>query len=161
MSPRARAATYTATQVVLWVVVLPGVVLYGEAGSLTPDWRPWPGLVLAAVAAAAGVALLRSGGRSLAGAGVGLFGVAPGPVLVEAGLYRYLRHPMDAGVVVLAAVGPLALELRQAWVVTVAAIVYLVAGYEPLEERRLLEEFGDDYRDYRSRVPRWLPREPA
>ena len=52
-----------------------------------------------------------------------------------------------------------ALGLRQTWIVPVAAIVYLAAGFEPLEEHRLLEVFGDEYAEYRRSVPRWFPRD--
>jgi len=80
-------------------------------------------------------------------------------VLVVTGPYRYLRNPMDAGTVLVAAAPALTLGLRQTWIVPVAAIVWFVAGYEPLEERRLLEAFGDDYREYRRAVPRWFPKD--
>jgi protein-S-isoprenylcysteine O-methyltransferase Ste14 len=153
------AAGYTAFVIVLWALALPAMVLIGETGSAVPVWRPWPFAVLAAVAIAAGVALVLAAGRHLAGAGVGVFGVQPGPVLVTTGPYRYLRNPVDAGTVLVAAAPALALGLRQTWIVPVAAILYLAVGFEPLEERRLLESFGDEYADYRSSVPRWFPRD--
>jgi protein-S-isoprenylcysteine O-methyltransferase Ste14 len=37
-------------------------------------------------------------------------------------------------------------------------VAWLVAGLEPLEERRLLEVFGDEFREYRRTVGRWFPR---
>jgi len=153
------AAGYTAYVLTLWAAVLPVVVLVGETGSAVPVWRPWPFAVLGSVALASGAALVMAGGRRLAGAGIGLFGARPGPVLVVTGPYRYLRNPMDAGTVLVAAAPALTLGLRQTWIVPVAAIVWFVAGYEPLEERRLLEAFGDDYREYRRAVPRWFPKD--
>lgn len=155
----AAAIGYTSFVIILWALALPGVVLLGETGSATPVWRPWPFAVLAAVALGSGAALVAGAGLRLAEAGVGLFGVRPGPVLVTAGAYRYLRNPMDAGTVLVAAAPALALGLRQTWIVPVAAIVYLVAGFEPLEEHRLLEVFGDEYAEYRRSVPRWFPRD--
>jgi protein-S-isoprenylcysteine O-methyltransferase Ste14 len=152
-------AGYTAYVLALWSIVLPVGVLVGETGSAVPVWRPWPFAVLAVVALGSGVALVIAGGRRLARAGVGVFGTRPGPVLVTAGPYRYLRNPMDAGTVLVAAAPALALGLRQTWIVPVAAIVYLAVGFEPLEERRLLESFGDEYADYRRSVPRWFPRD--
>jgi protein-S-isoprenylcysteine O-methyltransferase Ste14 len=151
------AAGYVAFVLVLWAVVLPAMVLLGETGSVEPVWRPWPFVVLGGVALCAGAALVLAGGRTLSSARIGLFDTRPGPTLVVAGAYRYLRNPMDAGTVLVAAGPALALGLRQTWIVPVAAIVYFVAGYEPLEERRLLESFGEDYRRYRRNVPRWFP----
>jgi protein-S-isoprenylcysteine O-methyltransferase Ste14 len=155
----AAAAGYTAYVLAFWSIGLPVVVLVGERGSAVPVWRPWPFAVLAGIALASGAALVMAGGRRLAHAGVGLFGTQPGPVLVASGPYRYLRNPMDAGTVLVAAAPALALGLRQTWLVPVAAIVYLAVGFEPLEERRLLEAFGDEYSDYRRSVPRWFPRD--
>jgi protein-S-isoprenylcysteine O-methyltransferase Ste14 len=155
----AAAAGYTLFVLVLWAAVLPLMVLIGETGSARPAWRPWPFPLLATIALLAGAALVLVAGRRLAAAGVGLFGTQPGPVLVRESAYRYLRNPMDAGTVLVASAPALALGLRQTWIVPVAAIVYFVAGYEPLEERRLLESFGDEYREFRRAVPRWFPRD--
>ena len=45
-----------------------------------------------------------------------------------------------------------------AWMLTFVAInfVYFVTVEEPGLERR----FGDPYREYKARVPRWVPRRP-
>lgn len=153
------AVGYTAYLVLLWAVALPALVLLGETESAVPVWRPWPFAVLGAVALSAGAALVLAAGLRLAKAGVGLFGVQPGPVVVTAGAYRYLRNPMDAGTILVAAAPALALALRQTWIVPAAAIAYLAVGFEPLEERRLLERFGDEYADYRRSVPKWFPRD--
>jgi protein-S-isoprenylcysteine O-methyltransferase Ste14 len=156
-----RAVPYTLFTVALWAGGLPVMVLIGETGDAIPVWRPFPFPALGAVALLAGTALVFYAGRHLAGAGVGLFGTTPGPVLVTDSLYGYLRHPMDAGIVLIASAPALALGLSQAWVVPLAALVYLVAGFEPFEERRLLEEFGEEYLEYKRAVPRWFPRDPG
>ena len=160
MSPHAHAGVYTFFQVTLWTIGLPALVLSREVGSLTPVWRPWLSLVLAAVAGLSGLALVFGSAAVLSKAGVGVFGIAPGPALVDDGPYGFLRHPVDAGIVLLAAAPALALGLRQVWIVPLAALIYLVVGYEPVEERRLAEEFGDEYEEYRQRVARWFPRSP-
>ena len=77
--------------------------------------------------------------------------------LVTGGPYRWVRHPMYVGVALLV----LAVSLITANVViallgtgTVAMQVLRV----PTEEAKLVERFGDAYRDYASRTGRFLPR---
>lgn len=84
--------------------------------------------------------------------------IAPTERLVVEGWYRYVRNPMYVAVV--------AIILGQAllfgswgaffWGVVVFVAVHLfVVTYE---EPTLGEQFGDDYREYRAHVGRWLPR---
>lgn len=154
----AAAAVYATFAVVFWAVALPALVLVGERGGPAPVWRPFPLPLLAVAMVGAGAGLVWAGGRTLAAAGVGLFGTTPGPGLVADGLYGLLRHPMDAGAVVISAAPALALSLRQVWVVPVAALAYFAVAFEPFEERRLHETFGEGYEEYRARVPRWFPK---
>ena len=74
--------------------------------------------------------------------------------LVDTGIYAVVRHPQYLG-------GILALFLANFllyphWLFAVlgvpgAAITYFSTG---AEEKRLIERFGDDYREYMKRVPR-------
>jgi protein-S-isoprenylcysteine O-methyltransferase Ste14 len=78
--------------------------------------------------------------------------------LVARGPYRYTRNPMY--VAVLTVILGWALLYRAAVLVVYAVFVNLcfhlfVVRYE---ERRLEREFGSEYRAYRGRVGRWLPR---
>jgi protein-S-isoprenylcysteine O-methyltransferase Ste14 len=78
--------------------------------------------------------------------------------LVVRGLYRYTRNPMYVGV----------LTFLLAWVVLFqlpslalyAAFVGTVFHTFVMlyEEPHLEREFGEEYRDYKTRVVRWLPR---
>lgn len=78
--------------------------------------------------------------------------------LVTRGPYRVIRNPMAvAGIAQGIGVG---LILGSPWVVGYAlagAVVWHVA-IRPGEEADLSARFGDDYREYRGRVPLWLPR---
>ena len=72
------------------------------------------------------------------------------------GPYRLTRNPMYVGLAV-AYIGE-ALILRQVWPVL---LLPLVIGYMnwvviPVEEVRLTEVFGDEYRGYQARTRRWL-----
>lgn len=81
--------------------------------------------------------------------------------LVVAGPYRHVRNPMIAGVLLILAAEAL---LFRSWGLTVWWIVFFLGNalYFPLvEEPELINRFGDDYRDYKSHVPRWVPRREA
>lgn len=75
--------------------------------------------------------------------------------LVTTGLHRFVRHPLyTTSLIMLYLVSPMTLN-RLALVVGVH--VYFFVG-SIFEERKLVREFGDAYRDYQRRVPRLLPR---
>lgn len=80
----------------------------------------------------------------------------PTRALVAAGPYRWSRNPMISGVVLMLAgqalyAGSWKLGLYAAAVFAVNHI-YFILSEEPALERR----FGQPYRDYKARVPRWL-----
>ncbi len=68
-------------------------------------------------------------------------------------LHRYVRHPWYS-------LGLLLLwtrDLDAAWLTTALAVtVYVLIGSR-LEERKLIERYGDTYRRYRERVPGLIP----
>ena len=79
-----------------------------------------------------------------------------GRVLQE-GIYAHVRHPRYLG----GMFGLLALALFANYL----AVYIIVAAYVPLiylvtvfEERELVDRFGEEYRRYRERVPRFVPR---
>lgn len=78
--------------------------------------------------------------------------------LVVAGLYRFVRNPMYLSVGLL-----LVGEVIVSASVTLAAYTAVVFACWHLfvllyEEPTLERMFGDEFRAYRSRVPRWVPR---
>jgi len=78
------------------------------------------------------------------------------------GVYARMRHPQYTGLFLI-----LFGEGIVHWPTLLSVIGFpiIVAAYAWLalqEEERMLEEFGDDYRDYRDRVPMFIPsRKPA
>ena len=89
-----------------------------------------------------------------AGMGVGLlFGK-----LVIRGPYRHVGNPMITGVLLV--LFSEALFFRS-WPIALWMILFFFGNsvYFPLiEEKGLKERFGDDYREYKSHVPCWIPR---
>ena len=80
----------------------------------------------------------------------------PTTAIVDTGLFRYSRNPMYlAGA--LCHVG-IALLLGSLWIVAslVPALVVMHYGVIRREETYLTGKFGDAYRSYLARVPRWL-----
>jgi protein-S-isoprenylcysteine O-methyltransferase Ste14 len=81
--------------------------------------------------------------------------------LVVAGVYRHVRNPMISGVVLILFGETLVFLSRGLlnW-----ALGFLVVNliYIPLLEEPMLEgRFGDEYRQYKRHVPRWVPRRTA
>ena len=84
--------------------------------------------------------------------------VAPTQRLVVGGPYRYVRNPMYLAVS--ATIVGQALVLGRAVLLLYAAgfVVLVVAFVRSYEEPTLLQQFGDEYEDYRRAVPGWWPR---
>ena len=76
--------------------------------------------------------------------------------LITSGPFGIIRHPMYLGVL-LAAIG--ALLMFRTWAMMVFAPMSLVVvGRAGREEKLLEEEFGDEWRSYVAKVPKWFPR---
>ncbi len=73
------------------------------------------------------------------------------PPLETRGLYRFVRHPIYFGWVLFVAGAPRMTSTRLLF--AAISVAYLVIAI-PLEERSLVEQFGDSYSAYRRRV-RW------
>lgn len=77
--------------------------------------------------------------------------------LLQEGIYARIRHPRYVG----AAFGVVAVALFANYLATyVLAVVFFPLIYliAVLEERELVDRFGEAYRTYQRRVPRFIPR---
>ena len=78
--------------------------------------------------------------------------------LVVTGPYRFVRNPMISGVLLIIAGEALVHGSRTIglWLLTFFVInqIYFMLSEEPMLEAR----FGEDYREYKRNVPRWIPR---
>lgn len=79
----------------------------------------------------------------------------PSDKQVSRGLYRYSRHPMYVSMFVfLLGLG----IVTASWVLLLLFIVFVVgcAVFVNVEEQSCLQEYGDVYREYMSKTPRWI-----
>jgi protein-S-isoprenylcysteine O-methyltransferase Ste14 len=113
----------------------------------------WAGVALAVVAAALLIWTFRSLGKNLTDTVV----TRKGHTLVTTGPYRWVRHPFYVSF----ALAVLANSLVTAnWFlfVTGSVVFVLLVVRTRKEEDRLIERFGDDYREYMKRTGRFFPR---
>lgn len=131
--------------------VLPDRILYAVP-------TPWRWLMLALQAAAALfvlVGVLQTGALRFAGLAQAAGDSTPEPpCLVTGGLYRLVRHPLYLGGLVFLWAIPI--MTRNLLILYLVLSVYLVAG-AIVEERKLLAEFGEEYRLYRAKTPMIFP----
>ena len=76
--------------------------------------------------------------------------------LVTTGPYAWSRNPMYLGHLIFLAGLALLFSSWFAAAIAVAAAVWFHLRVLA-DERRLERRFGETYRDYRARVPRWIP----
>jgi protein-S-isoprenylcysteine O-methyltransferase Ste14 len=151
----------------MWLRILVGIPLWVFLIDwlLSTDWFPWASVSLATWARWIGVGF---GGvviglmwwtmLALGSNYRGTVGLHPNHKLITHGPYRFARHPMNA-------VFPLAsivLFLMSAnWVIGAGALVLIGTisiARAPVEERQLIERFGEEYRAYMQRTGRFFPR---
>jgi protein-S-isoprenylcysteine O-methyltransferase Ste14 len=142
------------------ILLLPGVVIVAVPTLIL--WRTGARLDLLAIAGlpliAVGLLLIIATIRLFASAGLGTLAPwDPTTRLVVRGPYRYVRNPMISGVLAVL-LGEAALFASLQLLIWFGAVFALNAVHIPLVEERGLEaRFGEEYRTYKTRVPRWLP----
>ncbi len=74
--------------------------------------------------------------------------------LIVEGPFHYVRHPLYSFASVFLLLNPV---MTINWMVfTILSIVYFIVGSKH-EEYRLIRRFGDSYRNYRERIPAFIP----
>ena len=74
---------------------------------------------------------------------------------ITKGIYRFSRHPAYfGGFLIYLGIG----IACASWVFLLLAVAWIVMWQiaVPAEERSLLEKYGDSYREYMSKTPRWM-----
>jgi protein-S-isoprenylcysteine O-methyltransferase Ste14 len=135
----------------LWARTLPGGFL---CGWIVP---PGPAVYLSGAAiVAAGLAFAIRARHYLGRNWSGVVTVKQDHELVRGGPYRFVRHPIYTGL--LAAFTGSAVALDQWRGLLAVAIAWLALWRKlRLEERWMIEQFGDTYRRFRDEVPALIP----
>ena len=118
-----------------------------------PMWLRWIGLAVVAIGGSLLVWTFHNLGKNLTDTVV----TRREHSLVTSGPYRWVRHPLYLA----CALGILGGSLATAnWFFVAVGAVVLIFLYcrTRIEEAKLVERFGDDYRSYMRRVGRFLPR---
>lgn len=121
-----------------------------------PDWPGRSGRPVAALLLVSWLLLLFLSLRELGRFGTTVRPDRPATALVTSGPYARTRNPLYLGLVLLQ--GAAGFWFGSLWVLLlIGATVALLTRFAILREERYLEAtFGDAYREYRNRVPRWL-----
>lgn len=143
-------------------LLIPGLILGSARLNVGGNWpAPWNFISAAAglFFAVVGLVLLVSTVVLFARLGQGTLAPwDPPQKLVIRGPYRYVRNPMISGVLFLL-LGEALCFGSLALLVWFGAATLLNLVYIPLsEEPGLARRFGEEYREYWRRVPRWIPR---
>jgi protein-S-isoprenylcysteine O-methyltransferase Ste14 len=116
----------------------------------------WPERITIAVvlfAVGAGVAIPALRGFRAAGTHVEPW--KPASALVTGGIFGWLRNPMYVGLTLFLVALSLALASDWMLVMTILFALVIHFGVVKREERYLEAKFGDAYRQYKARVPRY------
>ena len=151
----------------LWVRVLVGIPLWAFlidwllsahwfpwASVSLPVWARWSGVGFGGVVAGLMMWTMLALGSNYRGA----MGLHPNHKLVTHGPYRFVRHPMN---VVFPMVSIVLFMMSANWVIGVGALIVIGTVSivrTPIEEKQLIERFGEEYRAYMRRTGRFFPR---
>jgi protein-S-isoprenylcysteine O-methyltransferase Ste14 len=119
-----------------------------------PTWARWSGVGFGVVV----VGLMWWTMIALGSNYRGTMGLHPNHRLVTHGPYRFIRHPMNA---VFPLVSIVLFLLSANWVLGAGALILtgtISIVRAPIEERQLIERFGEEYRAYMQRTGRFFPR---
>ena len=169
-----RRAQRTPSPVIRWLIlalgllffegVLPMAVIFAgfwlDVRLGLPMWPPSPVRIIAGMMIAlAGFALMVSVIWWQYNEGQGTPSpIAPTQRLITQGPYAWVRNPMYVGGVVYFAGLILAVGTWMGWVLLALGVLLIVAEVIWIEEPELEARFGEAYRRYKQRVPRFIPR---
>ncbi len=118
-----------------------------------PNWLRWAGVVPGVTGGLLLVATLRTLGKNLTDTVV----TRAAHTLVTRGPYRWVRHPFYVATALALAANSL---VTANWVLALTGGIGfgLIVLRTRIEEEKLIERFGEDYKEYMKRTGRFLPR---
>jgi len=121
---------------------------------------PLPGWVagLGAILLISGLALLLTAHRELGAQWSAQVDLQDGHRLISTGVYSVIRHPLYAGHWLWSLGQALLVQNWLGGLLAIPGMALLYAGRVHVEERLLLEHFGEEYRRYMQRTGRIMPR---
>ena len=147
------ASAFTALLVLAWEPVGPALWRLSGAPALLLQLTALAGLVISTVAAGTFDSLHLVGIRQVLAFERGE--TLPQPVMATPGLYRFVRHPMQSGLLLFFWSTP---TMTLGGLLFAGGLTaYILIGLH-FEERSLRATFGSAYSDYAARVPALLPR---
>ena len=116
----------------------------------------WISAIIAGFLILAGIAVFAAGIRNFSSAATPVQGTKPTRALVTTGIQGWSRNPIYLGMFFV--YGGMGLAVRSPWILILALPLAVTIRYGVVarEEAYLKRRFGDAYRDYKSRVRRWL-----
>lgn len=146
---------------ILFLIIIPGTVTgYVPFGLLPGSFLPagWH-TIIGVLVVFPGVLIVVSCVRRFWKEGRGTPApIAPPSNLVVGGLYRYIRNPMYAGVLLILAGESICFRSAVHAVYTTGAAIFFTLFIVLYEEPKLKKLFGPAYTEYIGRVPRWIPK---
>lgn len=118
-----------------------------------PLWLRWSGFILIAVWGVLFVWTFQTLGKNLTDTVV----TRKDHTLVTTGPYRYVRHPFYLSFLIAVIGGGIVTANWYLFLTSLLPFAFLVARTR-IEEEKLVERFGDEYREYMSRTGRFWPR---
>lgn len=115
----------------------------------------WERAVIAVILVGAGTALAIPALLGFRSASTHVEPWKPVSALVTGGIFNWLRNPMYVGLTLFLVALSMALASDWMLVMTIAFVLVIHFGVVKREERYLEAKFGDAYRAYKARVPRY------
>jgi protein-S-isoprenylcysteine O-methyltransferase Ste14 len=124
----------------------------GLVAHIERDLRIWLGLLVVVV----GMAIMFAGHRALLRHGTNINPLRPTTALVTDGVFRHTRNPLYVGISVALCGVALIFSLDWMLILILPACILLHFAVVVREEHYLEQKFGDAYRRYKARVPRYF-----
>jgi protein-S-isoprenylcysteine O-methyltransferase Ste14 len=133
------------------LLLIGGRYLWPQPILIPPPWH-WLGLLLIVAGFVVGIPAANRFHRI--GTNIRTFN-EPGQLVTE-GAFRYTRNPMYLGFSLMLLGLAIVFPVLTSFIVVIAFVVITDRWYIRFEEAAMERKFGDAYREYKSRVRRWL-----